>query len=376
MKIAFYIDPYVCFSSVIYIIEILINEFNKMGHILNIYIPINTKCDDNIADCYINSKNCDFVYWTFPDVNNYDALFVTHVWHKGWGNKMDMRKEIVKPFIKQHKKVLSLKIDSTIEHRYINNEVYYGVSNLLHLNLPKRWILPINANKFVSNHIANFSFEKPNSLTKEDFYNKYNIDISDKIIVFMVPAFRKWKDTHEKFTRAIHIFFKKYKSIVKILKRLNYTLVLKLHRYNGNKIIEKYNLHHMKIINNEDTYELIKYSDKAITFGSIIVYELYLYNLPVFELGNGVYYPGWLSARARDNINNSPLHRWNNGRDLIFGHILSSYKKILIELPKFIKTKYNINKYPYKYNHPIFGNSYGTSMMDVVNNLTNMLNKN
>jgi hypothetical protein len=50
MKIAFYLDPYICFVSFIYILESLVDEFQKREHELVIHIP------------YINPENDTYMF--------------------------------------------------------------------------------------------------------------------------------------------------------------------------------------------------------------------------------------------------------------------------------------------------------------------------
>ncbi len=381
MKIALYIDPYISPRSSFYTKILLQEELQKKNIRLDICIPHIDKNTSNNEDCYIDKKygtkmNYNIIY-DFPNAKKYDALLLIHIWSKKWHNGEDIRKKVSVNFEKMNKPILCLKFDTTLEHRYINDYIKYGINSNYYLNLPSRWILPKNSKTFTFPQISNYSFPKPNSLSKQDFYKKYNIDENKKIIIFFMGRFKKWFNNKDLNNKVIYWFFENINAIILELNNLNYELIFKLHRSDGESIIKEFQLEKLKIIDQYDTYESIKYSDRSISYCTSMVYELYLYNLPVLELFEGIYYPGWLSDLSRFKKYNSPLKEYDNGKKIIYGTI-TSYDKLIINykniLNTFINTKFNINEYKYLTNHPIHGNSYNTSISDIADILISNIN--
>lgn len=382
MKIALYIDPYISPISTFYTKILLQQEFEKRKHKLDIFIPYIEKNTTQNEDCYINKeyalKQNYNIIWDYPNPKKYDILLLIHIWSKKWHNGDDMRKIVAESFKKFNKKIYCLKFDTTLEHRFIDNSIIYGINTNNRLNLPSRWILPENVKTFIFPQISNLSFEKNISLSKEQFYNKYNINQNKKIIIFFMGRFKKWFNNTDLNTQVIIWFFSNINNITNILNNLNYELIFKLHRSDGLQIIKEFKLNNIKIIDQYDTHEAIKYSDRSISYCTSMVYELYLYNLPVLELFEGIYYPGWISDLTRNKQYNSPLKKYNNGKDLIFGYI-TSYNELhnnyINVFQNFINYNYNINNYKYLNNHPIYGNSYYSSINDITDNLLIEFNK-
>jgi hypothetical protein len=382
MKIALYIDPYISPISTFYTKILLQKELAKLNYKLDIYIPYIPKNTTKNEDCYINKifalKKEYNIIWDIPNPEKYDILLLIHIWSKKWHNGDDMRKEISNSFNKLNKKILCLKFDTTLEHRYINDTIIYGINTEYKLNLSPRWILPNNAKTFIFPQISNLSFNKEDILSKIEFYNKYKINKNKKIIIFFVGRFKKWYNNKSFDTNVIQWFFNNLSNINILLNNNNYQLIFKLHRSDGLQIIKNFKLNNLIIIDQYDTHEAIKYSNRSISYCTSMVYELYLYNLPVLELFEGIYYPGWISDLTRNKQYNSPLKDYNNGKDLIYGKI-TSYKELINNsdkiLSEFINTDYNIKNYNYCNNHPIFGNSYYSSIQEITNLLITEINK-
>jgi hypothetical protein len=382
MKLALYIDPFISPTSTFYTLILLQQELQKNNHQLVFHIPDKDTNTTQNEDCYINKElaikyNYNII-WDFPDPQEYDILLLAHIWSKKWNKHVDTRKIITEEFTKLNKMVLCLKLDTTQEHRFVNSNVIYGINSNFRFNLSEHWTLPNNARTFQFHQISNYKFEKPDYLSEIDFYNKYKLDPEKKIITFFMSRYKKWYDSKLEFTYPIHWFFKNIKAVKRILKRNGYQLVFKLHRSDGNEIINKYKLQKLTIIDNYDTYELIKYSSRALSFGTSMVYELYLYDLPVMEIGRGIYYPGWLSFESRAKPMQSPLQKYNNGIDLIYGMVIP-YKQLKFNLEKvlkqFIESQYDIDRYRFKTKHPIYGNSYNATIESIAIQLINIFDK-
>jgi hypothetical protein len=384
MKIVLYIDPLYLSISYFHTIYLLKEYFENKECIFDICIPDYDKLKiDNIKikDCFINKEyakkyNYNINWFNYEDKINpkkYDILLLLHMYGK-W-NLIDNRKIMMENFKKQNKKIMTIKSDMTLEYRYLDDTIIYCVnsSNLL-LDLPSRWILRKNSNILIVPVISNLLYEKRYALTKEDFYKKYNLNKNNKNIIFFMGNVSKFYNKLVNIDNSIiHSFIKNIKLLIDIFKNLNYNLIFKLHRTQEVKIIEDINLinffNNIIIIKNEDTHELIKYSERAISYNTCMVYELYLYNLPVLELGDGIYFPGWISCIKKYNIYKScPLKDFNYGKDLIYGTILNNnfnkknYNSII---NLFINQDFNIKKYKYLNNHPIYGDSYNKNINNV-----------
>jgi hypothetical protein len=392
MNILLYIDPLFLSISSSHTLLLLKLYFKKINinYNIDICIPNNYDIPNRPSEhCYLN-ENYDKKYgyginWfhyepnnpsSFSlDLNKYDIVMLLHVFEKTWVWQ-DCRKNILKYAEKYKKPVIAIKSDMTLEYRYLNNNVLYGVnSNNLLDRLPNRWILPNTVKKFLIPCIGNLLYPKPNALSKNDFYKKYNLDKNKKIIIFTLGNLRKLKIEFKNInSNMIYYFLNNINRIQKIFNNNNYQLIFKIHRiqdFNKDPIkdIKKFNIDNIKYIDNEDSHEAIKYSSRAISFCTCMVYELYLYNLPVMELGNGIYYPSWISNLTRSSeYTCCPLVKYNMGKDLVFGKIFN-YKlnkdNIKKEIYDFLNTEYDINKFKYKNNHPIYGNSYGKTIEDV-----------
>lgn len=99
---------------------------------------------------------------------------------------------------------------------------------------------------------------------------------------------------------------------------------------------------------------------------------MYLYGIPALDIGTGIYYLNWSSPN--ETSINSVLKNYNNGIDLIYGTVASNFANNGIEQTiNFLKTEFNIKKFKYLYNNPIYGNSYGTTIDDVRNSICSAL---
>ena len=376
-KIAMYIDPYISAISTFYTHILLKHEFEQLGYVFDIFIPDWHLIKTGNNDCWLNKEYSEkhnyMINWGFPDPMSYDALIVIHIWSKKWYNGVDVRKNVAEKFQQHHKKVICIKVDTTLEHRYLNDQTVYGIISNNTLNIDSRWILPKNAKTFIMPVLANLSFPKPNAMPKNDFYDKYGLNRTRKLIIFFMPRYMKWVENPKLDSRSVVWILTHYNELKTLLNTLNYELIFKLHKSDGTSIIQKYSLDTLPIIDPYDTYEAIKYADRAITYGTTMVYELYLYKLPVIELYNGhcLPFPGWISYTAR-----GLSIPFNGGCDLIYGKIVT-YDELSGDtrtvFKTFFDTTFNINDFKYKTDHPVYQNCYGTSIQDVVQSILTQL---
>jgi len=411
MKIALYIEPHKSSHANFYTKILFKKEIESRGNTLDIYIPDDKKhVKKNDKEPYISSvKEMSIFYGIsiiegFPNSSNYDILFVFEDYYKSWSNKVDdFRKHVCRPFITNSKKVLCLKDDTIMEVRPIKlNNIIYGIpSNRLmterdKLNIKRKdhyWILPSGTKHFIIPVISNLSIPKPECLSKEDFYHKYGLDTNLKIIAYLPGKVKKWREKFYKgkknnYTRnfqltlhQINWFLNNFKIINNILRDLGYQLVGKLHIRDSNKFIEntktdKYTKNKdIKYVSQYHSHELLKYADYAITFATTMAYQLYLYDLPTLDLGTGIYYPRW-AFKLSDNKAITPLQNFNCGRDLIYGEVVNFAN--FQQDPKqyltiFVNRGFNIDEFKYKYRNPIYGDSYGKGIKDIVDILIQIL---
>ena len=411
MRIALYIEPHKSSHANFYTKVLFKKEIESRGHILNIYIPNVKKNVKTNKNPYMSSLNDMSLFYEipitegFPKSSNYDILFVFEDYYKSWSSKCaDYRKYVCRPFITNGKNVLCLKDDTIMEVRPINStNIIYGIpSNKLmterdRLNMNRRyhyWILPSNVKHFIMPVISNLSIHKPNILSKEDFYQKYGLDSNLKIIAYLPGKVRKWrskfyKEKIDKYTTNFKTtllqtnwFLDNFDVINNILRDLGYQLVGKLHIRDSNKFIKGYTnkytkTKYIKYVDQYHSHELLKYADYAITFATTMVYQLYLYDLPTLDLGTGIYYPRWAFMNPENRVI-TPLQNFRYGRDLIYGEVVN-FREFQKDPKKYLNTfftkKFNIETFKYRYNNPIYGNSYGKGIKDIVDILMQVISR-
>jgi hypothetical protein len=363
MKIALYTCPHVLSKSSIYITCELINYFSKKyNYKIDLFIPefdntYNQNIFDYIDKKYASINNLD-INWSTPSPKKYNILLLINVYSK-IVDKYDSRIDIAKLFINRNRPVFVLKYDTTLEYRFIDLPgITYGVNTNYILPLRPDWIITEDCKKFIFPSLNYYSIPKSNSISKKKFYKIYKLNPKFKTIIFFVGRNGKWLNIKNQYTKPMHWFLNNIKIINNILYNNNYQLIFKAHK--GQSLSSN-----ITIIQPEHTYESIKYSSFAFTFGTSMVYQLYLYNLPSLEIGHGMYYPRWYkyfnNIKDHDNIIKQIIPLFDFGRNLIFGSIypfkeLSKNPQTI--LTSFLNTKFDISKFKYKYNNPIYGNSY------------------
>lgn len=375
MRIALYVCPYVLSKSSIYQVYVLIDNLKKnYNYNVDLFVSDSSKLNNNnetdiINKQYVRDNNLNII-WSEPNSKKYDILLLTNVFSKIW-NTNDARIAIAKSFIKYKKPVFSLKYDTTLEHRYINlPEIIYGVNTKYILPINNKWIITDKCKKFIFPSL-NFCIPKPNCISKKDFYKIYNLNPKLKIIIFFIGRNKKWQHIYNDYTLSIHWFLKNIITINNILNKYGYQLIFKFHRNETNN-----NHNNLTIINSEHTYESIHYSTYAFTYGTSMVYQLYLYNLPSLEIGHGMYFPGWTVIHKY--INTKLPSCFNYGQDLIYGNICS-YDSLsnntINTLLSFLNTTHDLTKFKYINDNPIYGNSYYYNINDITKSLHTQIQK-
>jgi len=402
MKFAFYIEPYRIFHSHFYTYRILGDKFKYGRHTFDYYTPINYKIDSlKNSKMKIDIPTLHKHYGInfnigFPEPEEYDVLLLESQYYKSWcDTEKDMRTLLAAKF-SMHKKIIIVLNDSMLmETRLVSlNNIIYGTSSAALLRLDNKY------NRIIShfsmppvNYLIN---PKPSALTKEMFYAKYNLDPDLKIVAFLPGKLDKWrkcidntvdfinfkqalatKNFHTN-NKQIHWFFNNYDTVIKAFKNVGYQIVGKMHigDFNTFKKEHKYSdaliKHSIPYIQQQDLYELLQYSNYALTFGSTMVYQTYLYDLPAIEIGTGFYFPGWAYPDTEDFSYMEYIQKFNFGKQLIYGHTIN-FNKFTYDVEAYImniiKQKYDVNNFTFKENNPIYGNSYGKTIDTIYKNV-------
>ena len=289
MKYCLYYD--INSISCIYIYQQLKEEFQKLGHKLDIFIPKNTQSNGTITiDIYKKYYNSNSIQWGFPLPDNYDILLVINGVNLKLNGK-DNRLLLSKKF----KKTIYLKADSTREYwclgskkNYeINTKIKHGICTPLELIYPNSdWLKQVP--KFDLPFIENLTFEKQNCLSLIKFKQKYKIPENKKIILCAFTKFSKLIGikTNSEYEPQIKWLYQNLKLINQICNKNGYHLVAKLHKMeylNKCPSPEKKYYQGIPIIDDFDSHEAIKYAEYAFTCGSMIALEFSLYQLPCLE---------------------------------------------------------------------------------------------
>lgn len=394
MKFALYMEPHQIFHSSFYTYQLLQELFNSKNHILDFYTPIDYNIDSlEEPNNKINIKNLKDIYniefqIKFPAVDDYDVLLLEPHYYKNWSNiKTDMRCLIASRFKDKNKLVIVLNSSMLMETRLIKlDNIYYGIKSSRILALEN--INKYKLSYFFMPSVSYLINPKPDHLSQQQFYQKYKLDPNKRIIAFLPGKLCKWrkKETYQdnlfnnklvnnnffQNNKQIHWFKENCQKIIDIFNGLGYQLVGKMHirdfekfsqEDKSGRILMKSNITY---IQQYDTYELLKYSSYALTFGSTMVYQLYLYNIPSIEIGTGFYFPGWAyPTTTHDNFYMKLVKKYNNGKDLIYGNVID-FDKIQEDPHKHIVSLLsNITNFKHRINNPIYGKTYGHTIDDV-----------
>jgi hypothetical protein len=367
--------------------DIVLDEVDEVNVIIN--YNINTKTYEktykktygyNSSNQFIKSSEqlvkTPNIITSFPDPVVFDILLLTDTYTKKWyyssdGHIHDCRNKIMNSFLKLGKKVICIRDTPLIEYRSMSNTnvkhgiCINGVSNLHH-KIPK-FMMPL---------LSNLAFKKRNQMTRNEFCDKYGIDYDKKILCLLPGKISKWKSVKRSkninsklVATNVEVFYNRLDDLNQILLENNYVITSKLHtRDNYDKWLTQKTFRKdiIKYVDPNDSNEMLTYSDKGISFGTTMVYQTYLFNMPVLEIGTGMYYLGWSDSDA--NLESSPLKIYNYGKDLVFGKISQNFGKLPIKtLSNFITSEYDIKQFKYVRDNPIYGNSYNTCVEDVSN---------
>ena len=377
--------------------------FIYKGHVFDLYTPLDYKIDNiksyNKGKGKININDINKIYSVnfkigFPRAQDYDVLILESQYYKDWcGLNRDMRHMIATKFRLEKKTVIVIGDSMLLETRLLPmDDIIYGTKsrkllkydNIKNYKLSYFFIPPLT-------YLIN---PKPNYMSELVFYDKYKLDPSLKIIAYLPGKMEKWRemdyknyrenhftnkevnDNYYQCNQQIHFFIKRGVDVIKIFKKLGYQLVGKMHPRDFDKFsnddtkFRKLLLKdHITYIHQNDLYELLKYSSYAITFASSMVYHLYLYNLPCIEIGTGYYFSNWAYNISNEFYYMDYIKKFNSGKDLIYGHVIDTeefHNDIEGYLRRLLSREID---FKFKYNNPIYGDSYGKTIADIYRNI-------
>lgn len=400
MKLALYIEPFKSNHNTFYNNILLQNEFQKRGFDFDIFMPnVKSKYEDPTKEPFKMRNDLENFYQIkihsqFPDESIYDVLFVYEDNCKDWYKKIgDVRTYIADKFGAKNKLVICLKFDTIIEYRQLGTvkPIIYGICSNKLTNLARQFEYLVNVNRirFIMPVIGNLKHDKPGALSKNELIEHYGLDKERKIVAYLPGKISKWnskkydniKNFHSNFQSNFYQtkwFYQHFDRIVDYLWSQGYQLIGKLHSRDSSKFLTNTSTvsrnDKIKYVDQYHSHELLKYSDFAIIFGTTMVYQLYLYELPALELGTGIYYPGWSEGGNHKSLELlTPLFQYNYGRDLVYGQIVA-FNKFKTNPEQYLKAfllklengGYSIKNFNYRKNHPIYGNSFDSSIPQIV----------
>ena len=359
---------------------LFLEEFNKLGVEVDFLTSKGGSC--NLKKSWIQKRNLKIKWVSSWDIkysrlffkkfeDNYDALLISSVKAK----EQSKRDQIIKIFKKSKKKVFQICDSNCFDHKIDEraDKYFFPSKTLASYFIPKKRShdTEITGTIFSPHHISK------KFLTKGEFYKKYNIDPSRKIIAVYPTRTDRFKvDTLS--DKKTYKFLTNLENINSILNKKGYELILKLHRfeYFGRKTTnkdyknknfpksmtkkglkaQKFFWPSIKYIDDENFCELINYSEGSISILTSLTFFHHLFRKPTFYVAKniGIHIPKGIISKDKSDYQNTL-------KGLIFGDDLKPYIGKDIELVEFlleqIKTSrfdsfvnYNKNK------HPITGN--------------------
>ena len=349
MKFILVLSDYEYLKGKMYIFDLLVQQFGFFGHHLDWF-------------------NIDQYKQLHPShVSSYDVLLF---------NNAKLREPyLVKPFLK--KPMITFKTGTNLEMFSMHPSFRYALPTSYFLNSghnegklflthPKTFPCPI---------FCAYQLPKPNPLTKSQFYKKYQIANDRKLVIFLpglldklIRLIKKPKTSDPsliKFFRKVDWVLHHVDWLQNTLANLGYELLVKNHCRTQRRFKESMHpklsedLSKCKVIDLEDGYEAYHYSDFAITIGSSIVYELYLYDLPTLELGFGKYLYRWSKFRYTQKALQY-YRKYDQGKALIFGKVCTDEEFHNLEqtLKDFSENLPSITDFKYRDHHPLLGTTY------------------
>lgn len=380
MRFLFIYGSFVTEPKVEYL-KALIKLFEDDGHVIDVVyfrnvnircdretalkirrIELDTKIDDELYDCLLISK-----------VNSQSSNYIT---------------KLAKTFESRKCPILCFKSDSAMEFMPLREckTIKYGIpSEFYHLPFNHRYIPNVTVPKFECPFLNLVNRSEP-LLSKDEFFRYYSLDPDKKIIIFLPGRLDKICRQNADHGKNMSIIYqncssleRNFSKLLEIIDHHEFQLITKFHpnqRCHGR--LKETDVDFVKMcqsiphIAEDHLNECLKYSSLAITIGTMMAYELYLYDLPTLELGSGNYFFKWsgsLNTYYQYKPNVMLMKKYNNGKDLVYGHVIEDDEWIddnfELTLGSFFSKKWDINDFKYKDDHPIYGKSYSSSPQTV-----------
>lgn len=305
-------------------------------------------------------------------LNTYDVLL--------FNNAKLREPHLISPFLK--KPMITFKTGTNLEMFTMHPNFKYGIPTPYFLsNGHNEGKLFLSRGKTFNCPVyCAYQLPKPNALSRQEFYNKYSIPDGNKLAIFLpglldklcklVKTMKKTRipDKYKKLFDKIAWVLSNVDTIQSYLIKLGYTLLVKNHcrterRYQNKESKLYKDMLNCTMIDLEDGYEAYRYSDFAITIGSSIVYELYLYDLPTLELGFGEYLFRWSKFMSTPKALQY-YKQYNRGEDLIFGKVCndSDFTNLEETIIEFSRNLPKIENFAFKDKHPLLGETYHQSV--------------
>lgn len=282
-------------------------------------------------------------------------------------------------WLAKKKKVIVFKMAYSLEMYPIVGNCNYGIPSSYFLQTGH------HDNKFLPSGVRRFdcpvygAYQIPKAvedrMSKSSFGAKYGLDMNKKWVILLPGLLGKIlkfsiKQRSSSASRVlasrIDWFAKNFGLIQFVCRDLGFELIVKHHsRHHEFFTEDKYHMIDKYLecpqIDYQDTWEALNYSTFAMTLGSSIAYELYVYGLPTLELGTGRYMYRW----SRSSLSKKTMEYWKlYACRLIFGHVCSDS-----EIADFKKTVQwfsdnlpEISEFEFRDNHPLHGTSYHNSV--------------
>lgn len=352
------------YSDRLYSLLLLQDYFREKGDQLDLFY-----CTDGWKNCPKNIRKISSDF----DCSSYDLLI--------FGFVTKQSREICSILAdKFTKKIIYLKVNTCIEFTQIpgRKSIYYGMPAELYHQGSKHFHIPQISKKLRFNcpFLGTLKWGKPNALTNSEFYSKYNLNLDLKICLLVPGRWDKLLNSmknKEAQQRSV-LFLEKLEEIISSLNQSGYQIIQKEHNHlnmyvnavANNPLFQKLKKLVPKI-ENYDLFEALKYSSRAITLNSLIAYELYLYKLPVLDFGTSCYFFQWGAGKMKHHqINSKLIQQFDAGKKLIFGRhfAMNEWNSVDSVIQEFVQTDYQIEDFPYRSNHPIFGQTDSAQLSD------------
>ena len=276
MRIAFFSDPYICSQQNFYQKVLLRDELAQRGHHLELHIPIPaSKFRKKYKTAYYNyvapyhNERLGFpITWAIPDVWAFDALILVHHPNKKcYPEEADYRVVLAKQFSQQGKPVIVLKDDLSLEYHRVGMgvSVHYGVFSFVRPDLKDRIILDKADPRFLFPVWGAMTDPRPGFLSRDQFYQEYQLKPHLKLITFFMPKYQKIQALEEfrnPYVKNFLWLMEHLAYFTKILAELGYQLIFKSHRGDRDNFFRRFDILDQtkyRLLKPIHVYETIKY---------------------------------------------------------------------------------------------------------------------